>query len=78
MEDLVVVSAIMALALFATAAPGEPAHTATQDQSAWVMGDPLGAGSAASAFAMPAAALLVATVNFPFVTTQNFSLWACR
>ena len=23
-------------------------------------------------------ALLVATVNFPFVTTQNFSLWACR
>ena len=22
--------------------------------------------------------LLVATVNFPFVTTQNFSLWACR
>ena len=23
-------------------------------------------------------ALLVTTVNFPFVTTQNFSLWACR
>ena len=22
--------------------------------------------------------LLVTTVNFPFVTTQNFSLWACR
>ena len=22
--------------------------------------------------------VLVATVNFPFVTTQNFSLWACR
>ena len=22
--------------------------------------------------------MLVATVNFPFVTTQNFSLWACR
>ena len=25
-----------------------------------------------------AASMLVATVNFPFVTTQNFSLWACR
>ena len=24
------------------------------------------------------AAVLVTTVNFPFVTTQNFSLWACR
>ena len=22
--------------------------------------------------------MLVTTVNFPFVTTQNFSLWACR
>ena len=22
--------------------------------------------------------VLVTTVNFPFVTTQNFSLWACR
>ena len=22
--------------------------------------------------------VLVATVNFPFVATQNFSLWACR
>ena len=25
-----------------------------------------------------AAWILVATVNFPFVATQNFSLWACR
>ena len=48
----------------------DPASTPEAD---WTYEDAVSAGLVADQ-----APLLVATVNFPFVTTQNFSLWACR
>ena len=57
--------------------PSEQADEAELAEDALVVVE-LGVGGALFLRDRDLRAVLVTTVNFPFVTTQNFSLWACR